>query len=237
MTASQREAAAPSGPAPAGGGPPPGPVQRVKEYFRKGFHDWIRELIEYRYLIALSVILVVVAAFLDYYSGVYVTAKGGTEVPDLILDRIEPIDLSPLFVYGYLVLVGALFAYPLFFHIRMFHAVLSQFSLLVVLRSIFMIFTHLETPADAVPAHFPWIFQGLSFQNDMFFSGHTAIPFLGFYLFKDSPVRYLFLVGSIVMAIVVLAMHMHYSIDVFSAFFITYCSYQMGTRAFDRLTP
>lgn len=220
--------------------PDSGPVrlgQRVKEYFRKGFHDWIRELIEYRYLIGLSLVMVVVAAFLDYYSGVYVTAKGGTEVPDLILDHIEPIDLSPLFVYGYLGLVGFMFAYPLFFHIRMLHSVVSQFSLLVVLRSIFMIFTHLETPRDAVPAHFPWIFEGLSFQNDMFFSGHTAIPFLGFFLFKDSPVRYVFLVGSIVMAIVVLGMHMHYSIDVFSAFFITFCSYRMGVRAFDRLSP
>ncbi len=235
MTVTEREAAV-RGPKRTDGRST-GFAERVKEYFRKGFHDWIRELIEYRYLIGLSLVLVVVAAFLDYYSGVYVTAKGGTEVPDLILDRIEPIDLSPLFVYGYLALVGLLFAYPLFFHIRMLHAVVSQFSLLVVLRSIFMIFTHLETPRDAVPAHFPWIFEGLSFQNDMFFSGHTAIPFLGFFLFKDSPIRHVFLGGSIVMAIVVLGMHMHYSIDVFSAFFIAYCSYRMGMRAFDRLTP
>ena len=211
--------------------------QRAKDYFRKGFHDWIREFLEYRYLIGLSLVLVVVATYLDYYSGVYVTEKGGVEVPDLILDHLEPIDLSPLFVYGYIGLVVALIAYPLLFHIRTLHAVVSQFSLLVVLRSIFMIFTHLETPPDAVPAHFPWIFGQLSFQNDRFFSGHTAIPFLGFFLFKDSPVRYLFLVGSIVMGIVVLGMHMHYSIDVFSAFFITYCSYRMGMRAFDRLTP
>ena len=142
-----------------------------------------------------------------------------------------------MFVYGYLALVGAMFAYPLFFHIRMFHTVLSQFSLLVVLRALFMVFTHLQTPSDAIPVHFPWIFGGLSFQNDMFFSGHTAIPFLGFFLFKDSAYRYLFLVGSIVMGTVALVMHRHYSIDVFSAFFITFCSYRMGMRAFGRLAP
>ncbi len=211
--------------------------QRAKDYFRKGFNDWVREFLEYRYLIGLSLVLVVVATYLDYYSGVYVTEKGGVRVPDLILDHLKPINLSPLFVYGYMGLVVALIAYPLLFHIRTLHAVVSQLSLLVVLRSLFMIFTHLETPPEAVPAHFPWVFGKLSFQNDMFFSGHTAIPFLGFFLFKDSPVRYLFLVGSIVMGIVVLGMHMHYSIDVFSAFFITYCSYRMGMRAFDRLTP
>jgi hypothetical protein len=32
-------------------------------------------------------------------------------------------------------------------------------------------------------------------------------------------------------------MHLHYSIDVFSAFFITYCSYRMGNAAIRRLTP
>lgn len=210
---------------------------RIRDYFRKGFYDWIREFLEYRYLIGLSLVLVVVATFLDYYSGVYVTEKGGVRVPDLILDHLKPIDLSPLFVYGYMGLVAALVAYPLLFHIRTLHAVVSQLSLLVVLRALFMIFTHLQTPPEAVPANFPWIFEGLSFQNDMFFSGHTAIPFLGFLLFKGSSIRYVFLVGSVVMAIVVLGMHMHYSIDVFSAFFITYCSYRMGVRAFDRLTP
>ena len=233
----QRQSTMLDEPKQAGGDAPTGLKPKAKAFFRKGFHEWAQELIEYRYLIGLSVILVILAAFLDFYSGVYVTAKGGIEVPDLILDHVKPIDLSPIFVYGYLGLVGAMFAYPLFFHIRTFHTVLSQFSLLVVLRALFMIFTHLETPSDAVPVHFPWIFGGLSFQNDMFFSGHTAIPFLGFFLFKDSAYRYLFLVGSIVMAVVVLVMHRHYSIDVFSAFFITFCSYRMGMRAFGRLAP
>lgn len=237
MTVTQHQSVKQDGPLPASTEGPGGSVAKAKAYFRKGVHEWIRELIEYRYLIGLSVILVVLAAFLDFYSGVYVTARGGTEVPDLILDHIGPIDLSPLFVYGYLALVAAMFAYPLFFHIRMFHTVLSQFSLIVVLRALFMIFTHLETPSDAIPAHFPWVFGGLSFQNDMFFSGHTAIPFLGFFLFKGSAYRYLFLVGSITMGTVALLMHRHYSIDVFSAFFITFCSYRMGMRAFGRLAP
>ena len=69
--------------------------------------------------------------------------------------------------------------------------------------------------------------QGLSLQNDMFFSGHTAIPFLGLLLFKR-PVRYFFLCGSIRMGVVVLLIHVHCSIDVVAAFFMTYTSYRMG---------
>lgn len=37
------------------------------------------------------------------------------------------------------------------------------------------------------------------------------------------------------MAILVLFTHSHYSIDVFSPFFITYCSHKMGNVALDKI--
>ncbi|OHB67065.1 MAG: hypothetical protein A2Y76_07680 [Planctomycetes bacterium RBG_13_60_9] len=212
-------------------------IRRLREYFRKGLHDWVREFLEYKYLIALSLVLVIVATYLDYYSGVYVSATKAADVPDLILDHLKPIDLNFLFVYGYMALIVTMFLYPLFFHIRMLHVVVCQFSLLLMLRALFLIFTHLQTPAGSVPVDFPWFFGKLYFENDMFFSGHTAIPFLGFYVFRRSPIRYAFLVGSVVMGITALAMHLHYSIDVFSAFFITYCSYQMGSVVIRQIDP
>jgi len=209
----------------------------IKEYLKKGFHEWRNEFFEYKYLILLSLIIVAIATFLDYFSGVYVSSTTAADVPDLILDHIGPFDMSFLFVYGYLALVFTLFLYPLFLHIRTLHMVVSQLSLLVMLRALFMIFTHLQTPLSAIPVHFPWIFGRLSFQNDMFFSGHTAIPFLGFFLFKRSWIRYLFLIGSIFLAITALLMHRHYSIDVFAAFFITYCSYRLGQFSLGKIEP
>lgn len=209
----------------------------IKEYFRKGFHDWRHEFIEYRYLILLSLLIVAAATFLDYYSGVYVSSKTKVAyVPDLILDHIGPVDVGFFYVYGYLTLCVTLFLYPFLLHIRMLHLVVSQFSFLVMLRAVFVTLTHLQTPADGIIAEFPWIFKGISFQNDMFFSGHTAIPFLGFLLFAGR-IRYFFLCGSICMGTVVLLMHLHYSIDVFSAFFITYCCYKVGNGALEKVEP
>ena len=208
----------------------------VKEYFRRGFRDWRQELVEHRYLILLSLAVVAAATLLDYFSGVYVSRTEGAIVPDLILDHVGPVDASFFYVYGYLILCFTMFLYPLFFHIRTLHIVVSQFSFLVMLRAVFVTLTHLETPPGAIPAEFPWIFQGISFQNDMFFSGHTAVPFLGFFLYRGI-VRYFFLFGSIFMAIVVLLTHSHYSIDVFSAFFITYCSYKIGSVVISKIEP
>lgn len=202
-----------------------------------GWQRWTRELLQYRRLVLLASVLALVALLADYSCGTYVTATPGAKVPDLILDRLPSLDLSFLFIYGYMALLVAMFCYPLFWRVRMLHVVIFQFSLLLTLRSLFMLFTHLETPAGSVPVHFPGVFSNLYFENDMFFSGHTAMPFLGFYLFRPSRFRYVFLVGAVVMGAVVLLMHVHYSIDVLAAFFMTYCSYQMGNAVLSRLDP
>ena len=207
-----------------------------KDYFISGYRDWRKELREYKYFIFLSLMVFVIATFIDYLSGVYVTSAQTAHVPDLILDHIGPVDVSFLFVWGYIAFFSLLFIYPIFLHVRTLHIVISQFSLLIMLRAVFVLLTHLQTPPEAIVVEFPWKFQILSFQNDMFFSGHTAIPFLGFLLF-DGKIRYFFLCGSIFMGTVVLLMHLHYSIDVFSAFFITYCSYRAGNHVLKKIEP
>jgi hypothetical protein len=104
-----------------------------------------------------------------------------------------------------------------------------------MIRAFFVTLTHLQTPLNAMPAKFPSFLNILVFTNDSFFSGHTAFPFLGFLLFKDSKIRWLFLAGSIYMGLTVLISHKHYSIDVFSAFFITYGSYKIGNVIINKL--
>jgi hypothetical protein len=212
-------------------------IPLVQEVPDIGVQTWIRELLERRHLLALSSALFVVALYADYCCGVYVTSRSAVQVSDLILDRLPPVDLSFLFTYGYMALIVGMFLYPICRRVRLLHVVALQFSLLLILRSVFMIFTHLSTPAGAIAVHFPGFFSRLYFDNDMFFSGHTAMPFLGFYVFRHSRLRYVYLVGSLVMGIVVLAMHLHYSIDVFAAFFMTYGSYQIGNAALRKLDP
>lgn len=209
----------------------------VGEGVEVGVRTWTQELIACRRLLVFASVLFALALFADYSCGTYVTNAPAVKVPDLILDVLPTIDLSFLFTYGYTALILGMFLYPAFCRIRMLHVVTIQFSLLLIVRSLFMIFTHVGTPAGAVSGQFPGWFNQLYFENDMFFSGHTAMPFLGFYLFRPRRLRYVYLVGSIVMGIVVLAMHVHYSIDVLGAFFMTYCSYQMGTVLLAKLDP
>lgn len=202
-------------------------LKRLEEAFKL----WAKEIWAYKYYLLLSLLIVALANYVNYTSGVYTTS--GAKVmpsPDLILDNFGPYDLSFIFVYGYIAFFSIMVLYPLFFRVRMLHSVIIQLAFLTMLRSFFISLTHLRVPLDAVAVHFPFIFGKIQFQNDMFFSGHVAFIFLGFWLFKGKNIRYLFLVGSVVFAIVALAMHRHYSIDVFAAFFICYCSYVLGEK-------
>jgi len=198
------------------------------------FIEWKKELDNHKHLIFYSILFLAIGITLSYFAGIYVENVNTVQAPDLILDNIPTIDLDFIFIYGAVFVVGIFFLYPLFFKIHELHKVIAQFSLLVMIRAVFTTFTHLQMPINALTFHVPTILPFLTFQNDLFFSGHTAIPFLGFLLFKGK-IRYFFLASSLIMAAVVLLMHVHYTIDVFSAFFITYGSFKMGEWFFSRV--
>jgi hypothetical protein len=75
----------------------------------------------------------------------------------------------------------------------------------------------------------------LFFGADLFFSAHTGMPFLGALAFwKEKEIRYFSLFGSLFFAVVVLLGHLHYSIDVASAFFITYGIFHIAQYFFPK---
>ena len=104
---------------------------------------------------------------------------------------------------------------------------MKSIALFTLIRSVFVSLTHMSPfPTHAIinsvffnKEAFAGIFTG----NDLFFSGHTGLPFLlALMVWKDKKSRYIFLGFSLLFAVVVLLGHLHYSIDVLAAFFITY---------------
>ena len=194
----------------------------------KIINEWWDEIKFHKNKILFSVVLLVIAAVLNNEVGEYTSRVGLTTSQDLILDFIPPINLSFVYVWVWIGMLLLLLFYPLLARVSKLHEAIYYFSLVTIVRSIFISFTHLKTPIDAIAITFPWPFNHLVFKNDLFFSGHVAIPLVGFYVFKGERIRYLFLALSIFMAFTVLVMHEHYSIDVFAAYFIVYGTYKMG---------
>jgi hypothetical protein len=206
---------------------------KIKEAVKLERLYWKRDLAENKNKIIVAFILLIAAVYLDYLSGSYTSKIQGYHVQDIILDHFGPINLKPFFVWGYIIILSVFFFYPVLFKPKKMHRAIVMFSLLIFIRSLFVCLTHLVTPPDAITADFPWILSNLRFKNDLFFSAHTSVPFLGFLIFKNKALKYFMLISSFIMAATVLLMHQHYSIDVFSAFFITYGVYKIGARIFN----
>lgn len=180
----------------------------------------------------LIVALIFLAIAMGFYlfAGDYVSDHRGIAVHDLILDNIGPYNLSFIFIWLYILVIILFFIRPILINPEEFPYMLNIFSLFVIVRSGFILFTHLIPPPDAIIVHFPSIFSFLSFSNDLFFSGHAGLPFLGFLIYRrySKAMSYFMLASSFVLAVTALLMHVHYSIDVFSAYFITYGVYKFG---------
>jgi membrane-associated phospholipid phosphatase len=106
--------------------------------------------------------------------------------------------------------------------------ILNCLSVFVLIRSVFVSLTHLGPFATRVVSDFGPTITKAFFGADFFFSGHTGAPFLMSLIFWDNKtLRYIFLSWSVFFAVIVLLGHLHYSIDVLSAFFITYTIYRL----------
>ena len=100
-----------------------------------------------------------------------------------------------------------------------------------------VILTHLAPPLHATALPVSNFVERLvsGSGDDLFFSGHTGFPFLMSLLFwKEKPLRFIFLALTLLFGGAALLGHLHYSIDVFSALFITYGIFNISRWLFKK---
>lgn len=154
--------------------------------------------------------------------------------PDLLLSLLPRVDLRVLFVWGFAAFWAWAIGAALLRERRRLAHIAWLYALLLVVRGLFIVLTPMRAPLDSLwtagDPLFDAVGRYLTFRNDLFFSSHTAMPFLGFLVYRDRWVRMVFLGFSFVLAATVLLTRLHYSIDVFAAFFITYAVYRFEHR-------
>ncbi|MDA1060694.1 MAG: phosphatase PAP2-related protein [bacterium] len=213
----------------------------IKEAFCRFWHHWKVLLKDPAYFASLLIgmSLLIAAYIVNFWASTYNDTQIYISVGDLIIDNIPVVNLHFLFTWGMYLLMVGIFAYPILFKPEIAPFCMKTFALLIFLRCGFILLTNIGPPAgfyydgNYVGGN---ILSDFLFRNDLFFSGHTAYPFLAFLLFKETKIlKWFFLGGSIIMAVTVLFMHVHYSIDVFAAFFITYGIYSLSDKIFNKL--
>ncbi|MCX6800273.1 MAG: phosphatase PAP2-related protein, partial [Candidatus Falkowbacteria bacterium] len=176
-----------------------------------------REFIK-SFLVALA--FLAVSLVVNFYAGTYATRIASNPVTDIILSNIRAFNVDSIFVNGtivfYLFLIGLCVLRP-----QRIPYIFKSLALFTIIRSASIILTHIG-PSPSNPIIDSTVLLKFSFNGDLFFSGHTGVPFLMALIFwEHAYLRKIFITISVFFGIIVLAGHIHYSIDVFSAFFIT----------------
>jgi hypothetical protein len=210
----------------------------MKNIFKKHFLFWTDRSI--RLNIILSVALLSFSIFLTDVAQKYVDTYSGNVIPDLLLDNLPVLNVDYIFFHGafifLIILVLLLLSEPKYIPFT-----LEGSALFFTVRSFFMIMTHLSAPGSATyqyvdyEHHIRQVAFTLTSGNDLFFSGHAGYPFLLALIFWQFPkLRYFFLVSSVIGSVAVILGHLHYSIDVFSAFFISFGIFEIAKRVFKK---
>ncbi len=179
-----------------------------------------------------SILILALSVIVQSFATKYATSSSSGSVADIILSNTRVYDVDGIFVWGSVILT--LFTlFVCLYHIKSFPFVVKSVALLTLIRSLFMSLTHISPFPGHVTISSAFaqeeIFRGIFTGNDLFFSGHTAVPFLLALIFWDNKIlRVIFLGWSALFATVVLLGHIHYSIDVLSAFFITFSIYHIA---------
>lgn len=177
---------------------------------------------KYRISFVLSVILFAASVVVNFYAGVYATERASNPVTDIILSNTPVFDVDTLFVYGSLLLIAFL-TLLCFAHPKRVPFTLHTLTLLILIRSVFISLTHIGPFPDQVILDLGAVTSKFIFGGDLFFSNHTAIPFMmALVYWREKKLRIILIAWSIFFATIALLGHLHYTIDVLSAYFITY---------------
>lgn len=182
--------------------------------------------------VVLSVCLFVLGMVVNTFAINFATIHASNSVTDIILSNTSAFDVDLLFVYGTFVLSFITILLCLNSP-KSIPFALYSIGLFFLIRSGFVSLTHLAPFEPHTTVDFGVRITKMFFGGDRFFSGHTGLPFLGALIFWHYPlIRYFYLGGSIFFGTIVLMGHLHYSIDVFAAFFITHGIYHIALFLF-----
>lgn len=220
----------------------------MKLFFIKLWHQW-KELLsdsKFKWSLFAGISLLCIAFYINFRAARYTDSIPVISVGDLILDFTRKLDLSHLFAllsgmftFGIYFVAFFVTFYPIFFKPERVPFTAKTVAAFILIRAFFISLTHIGAPVDyfRLPQleDQPGVFK-FFYMNDLFFSGHTGFPFLVALLFWDKLIiRWFFIIMSILQGFTVLLMRVHYSIDVFSAYFITYSIYVVSDKIFNNL--
>ena len=185
-------------------------------------------------VLILEMLLLAYAHFLDW-----IELRPGIVLHDPLLASFPARKVTWLvfaLIYGGLVLgLGTLGARPAALLVA-----LQSYALVIAARMVAMYFVPLDPPMGMIRLKDPFVQlfdTRVVLTRDLFFSGHVATLFLLFLTARHRVLRAAFLLATVVVGAGLIWQHVHYTIDILTAPFITFACYRFVLMAHRGLEP
>ncbi|MBP6386096.1 MAG: hypothetical protein KA313_08340 [Pseudarcicella sp.] len=166
----------------------------------------------------------------------YIQTRKGVVLNDFILESLPALDVSNyIFVILYSLVVY--FLSRTLCNAQLF----LLFSMTFVIETYFRMLTiylfPLEPPlglielSDPFAAIFIYGKKG-AITHDLFFSGHTATMLIVCLFMKGKIQRFIAYLAALIVIVLLLIQHIHYTIDILGAFFFTFLAYFLAKRIY-----
>lgn len=189
-----------------------------------------------RLQLGLVIWVIVLIAFPFFFD--FIENRPGYILNDFIINNIPAYDVSiPTFLIIWSMFL--LFLYRAIHEPQLLLLFLWGFIFLSLSRFISIYMLPLNPPEQLIALKDPItnIFYGKKHSfitKDLFYSGHTSTQFLMCLCFKRKTDKILALISTILVGALVLIQHVHYSIDVIAAPFLTYLVYLLSKQILRR---
>lgn len=186
--------------------------------------------------LALSVGALGGAMVFNHAADLYIERVGETAPvsPDLVLRHLPAMDASAVYWWGATAFMVFAAGVALLRERSRVPYFARAYALLVAARACLMVLTPLHIPAGAISVDSGVIYGSfgrmMTVHHDLFFSMHTASPFLASLLFRERWASRICMGFALLLGATVLLLKTHYSLDVAGAFLVTYALYRLEHR-------
>jgi len=186
-------------------------------------------------IITLIILIITLSALTQFL--LFIELREGIVLSDPLLRRIPAADVTWI---TFLLIYSGLSAAIIFLSLnpKLLVTAMQSYIIMVFFRMIMMFLLPLNAPDGIIPLKDPLVEMfgtGQLLNKDLFFSGHTATMFLLFLTADNKVIKIFFLLATIIIGVLVIIQHVHYTADVVAAPFFAYCSYRMASAFRSRI--
>ena len=192
---------------------------------------------KFRYsFISFTLILAVQMAFIAEYQ-LFIETREGVVFTDPVLEKLpvyalDTVTFIAIYSAHLLAIIIALFRPE-----KVFQLVLG-YLFVYFFRAISMYLIPLEPPIGIIPLHDPfliWFGDGQIITKDLFYSGHTSTTFMIFLVTDNIKAKIFIFIALIFVIFGILLQRVHYTVDVYAAFFFSFTAYRLGLYIIKKL--